>query len=201
MTLEHVGTEIYVFGLLLRCPPTPPPPAQREHPLRRRPSPLAGAPATSPPAVDFQPPISFLELNADALELLELAKEAIQTWHKELQLEFGGWQQRYLTQKRWTTPPGPMPGGHKHLDDVLKKGRRRSLWQGQRLGCNSLAGLILRKTAAEVRSELPKHGPSFWATTHEDATQAQRYCTTAHRLVSKGADLTRIPSGGVPCYL
>ena len=51
---------------------------------------LAGAPATSPPAVDFQPPISFLELNADTLELLELAKVLIQAWQKELELRSVG---------------------------------------------------------------------------------------------------------------
>ena len=77
---------------------------------------LAGAPATSPPAVDFQPPISFLELNADALELLELAKVDMQIWHKELQVDMQMWQQRHLTQKRWTTPPGPMPGSELPLE-------------------------------------------------------------------------------------
>eukprot|EP00964_Phaeocystis_antarctica_P006147 scaffold3348_cov73-Phaeocystis_antarctica.AAC.4 len=40
----------------------------------------------------------------------------MQTWHKELQHEFGGWQQRHLTQKRWTTPPGPMPGSELPLE-------------------------------------------------------------------------------------
>ena len=89
---------------------------------------LAGDPATSPPVVDFQPPISFLELlNADALELLELAKVMIQAGQKELELNFGRWQQRHLTQMRWTTRRGPMPGSELPLEWRYSERKWRAL--------------------------------------------------------------------------